>query len=92
MEPEAIDLLQNEWARRLVAAWPLVPKRARTSPDRDYAWAEASGLALDLVEIHGEPLVTARICTKDGVDPQALGLVKRMAVESTGLKRPAPRE
>jgi hypothetical protein len=96
METEALALLENDWSRTLAAAWPRVQAdlRALQGFQTKNAWAEQSGVALELVEIYGVALWAAGICTPEGLDPVAQGTLRRITFEriAGAGKRSGPRD
>lgn len=81
-------LADDAAARRLVLAWPLLPKRSKGEAERLGAWASLAGVSVsDAQRVH-EALRGHGICLPDGnVDPAAVKLIEHVTanwLRSTG--------
>ena len=93
MKPEAFEMLLDEWARRLVTAWPLVSPELRADLGSDkcnWAWSEASGVSIEFVELWGPRLQRAGAVDGTGVDPEVTKAVRLISAQLINKTKPAP--
>lgn len=87
-----VTLLSDDAAaRRLVLAWPHLPRKSKDEAERLRTWAALAGVSVSDAHRTHEALRVHGICRPDGaVDPAALKLIEHVAVNylrSTGGKR-----
>lgn len=89
MNYDSLEILADEWARRLIAAWPLVPQELRTGTLDDllFPWAEAAGVAPEIVELWGPQIIRAEFVNVNGIDPEAAELLRSLGAEMLKQKK-----
>lgn len=93
MKPEALEMLLDDWARRLVTAWPTVSPEIRADLGSEkcwWAWSNASGVSIEFVELWGPRLVRAGAVDGTGVDPDAMKAIRIITANLIDKSKPAP--